>query len=522
MSMRFRATWTSLAALSLAAVVSGDDWNTGAGGDSSRSCLSREVGPTAATRLWTGSRSGIVAQQACIGHGLAVMNRIESFTIPTGTWIVAHDLATGAIQWETQLPYDFPGTSWRSRASAIRDGVVYATRAGNTNDDYLYALDIADGSVVWQSEGLVDEGSTESVAFTANGDIIAGNFDSIMRIDRTDGSTVWTTSRSCPTSNGCQVAVSDERAYYFEASADGPILTVLDVNTGAELYASKGIGGGFVQQVGPFVGPDGTVYAPRTQNNIITDFLVAFDDTGSALVERWRTPIGYVPFATFGVGPDGSVYNYLTTRIGSEAELTLQRLDSTTGAVIDESDIILTNYPAQPRMAIDAMGTVYLTNGGFSNGGVFAFDASLNLLWTESITNVNVGGPALGPDGIMVVCGVGTDVRAYQTNDRLTLNAPEPGEPGTINTLRVRGSMAGGNRIALVYGLNDGSEPVPGCPGLFADINAPQLAAILTSDASGAAETSQFVPAQASGVTVLIQAVDLDACETSNLIRYGF
>lgn len=518
---RSRVAMALLINLGLSTLSLADDWNTGVGGDSTRSSLTREVGPTAPTRLWEGSRSGIVAQQACIGHGLAVMNRIESFTIPTGTWIVAHDLQTGDTVWETQLPYDFPGTSWRSRACAIRNGLVYASRSGNTNSDYLYALDVTDGSIVWQSEDLINEGSTESLAFASNGDLIAGSSFAVTRIDRTDGSTVWSTPRSCPTSNGCEVSVFGDRGYYFEASGDGPVITAIDLNTGATLYSSPGMGG-LVQQVGSFVGPDGTIYAPRTQNNVITDFLVAFDDTGSGLVERWRTPIGYVPFASFGVGPDGSVYSYVTNQVGSENELVIQRIEPTTGVIIDESDIIMTNFPAQPRMAIDAAGNVFLTNGGFSNGGVYAFDASLNLLWSEAITNVNVGGPAIGPAGIMVVCGVGSDVRAYQTNDQLTLNAPEPGIAGTQNTLRVRGAATPGNQIAIVYGFSVGSEPVPGCPGLFAEINAPQLASLVNADATGAASTNQFVPSQASGVTVHVQAVDLDACETSNLIVYQF
>jgi hypothetical protein len=32
------------------------------------------------------------------------------------------------------------------------------------------------------------------------------------------------------------------------------------------------------------------------------------------------------------------------------------------------------------------------------------------------VPNVNLGGPALGHGGVLVVCGVGTDVRAYQTS----------------------------------------------------------------------------------------------------------
>ena len=107
-------------------------------GPPSRGWPDAEIGPDDATALWNGSRSAIVAQQAVIEGDLVVVPRIGTFTIPTGTWIVAHDLNTGDERWAVQLPYDFPGTSWRSRVSAIRNGRVFATRAWNTNEDFLY------------------------------------------------------------------------------------------------------------------------------------------------------------------------------------------------------------------------------------------------------------------------------------------------------------------------------------------------------------------------------------------------
>ncbi len=109
----------------IAPIAVADDWNTGAGGDSSRDCFSTEIGPTDPEILWDGSLPAIVAQQAAIEGDVVVMARITSFTIPTGTTIIAHDLSTGATLWDTQLPFDFPD-SWRSRVSAIRDGRVYA------------------------------------------------------------------------------------------------------------------------------------------------------------------------------------------------------------------------------------------------------------------------------------------------------------------------------------------------------------------------------------------------------------
>ncbi len=409
-SARSRRGWVLGAALVLpAAGALATDWQTGVGGNAARDGRSEHVGPAAPEILWDGSLPALVSQQAIIDGDLVVTNRIGSFVVSTGTWIVAHDLFTGELKWQAQLPYDFPGTSWRSRASAMRDGHVYATRAGNTNLDYLYALDQADGSIIWQSEHLIDESTTESLAFTGEGDLIAGNFTSLRRIDKDTGVTMWTEPRTCPTTDGCSAAVFGDRAYIWEATATGPKVTAFDAVTGDRLYSSLPIGGGFIRQVGLLVGPDGTVYAPRTQNNPITDFFVAFEDTGSGFVQKWSVPMGYTPFASFGVGPDGSVYTY-------SAAKEILRLDPVDGSALDTSIPLADGSEVlAPRMAIGADGTLYVTNGGFTGGTLFSFDADLALRWSVALPNVNVGGPALGPCGVLVVCGTGTDVRAYRT-----------------------------------------------------------------------------------------------------------
>jgi outer membrane protein assembly factor BamB len=448
-------------------------WQVGVGGNPARSSASSEVGPTSGQILWQGSLSGIVAQQGVADGDLVVVNRIQSFVIPTGTWIVAHERLNGAIRWQVQLPMNF-ADSWRSRVTGLRDGKVYATRSGNTNAEYLYALSVIDGSILWQSTDLVTETTTESVSFTSNGDLVTTGRNSsgqtaLLRISHLDGSTVWGTQRSCPTSGGCDAAIFAGKVYYWEASPNGPVISVADVTSGAKLYSSPAVGGGFIQQVGPFVGPDGTVYAPRSQNNPITDFLVAFDDTGSALVERWNVPIGYVPFASHAIGPDGSVYAY-------SRNLEILRLNSTDGSILDTSAPIPHDFPMQPRMAVDASGKLYLTNGSFASGELKVFTPDLEEVWNSSITNVNVGGPVLAEDGTLVVCGVGTDVRAYRTDcdgyfvpygtacagtggflPQLTgSGCPSPGQSVTLS---IEDALGGAFSI-LFFGLGKGLSPV--------------------------------------------------------------
>ncbi len=400
------ATGIGLAGAVCAAALA-DDWNTGVGGHAARNGLSGEVGPTAPNVLWQGSIPAIVAQQAVIEGDLVVVSRISNFNIPTGTFIVAHDLTTGEERWTRQLPYDFPGSSWRSRVTAVRDGLVYATRAGNTNSDYLYALDPTDGETVWRSEDLINEHSTESPAFADNGDIITSDSGLLLRISRVDGSTVWSAPRTCPTSNGCDAAVFGDRVYIWEAGPFGPVVTAFDIDDGEELYSSDAVSAGIVQQIGLMVGPDGVVYAPRAQNNPSTDFFVALEDTGTELIEKWRVPMGWVPFASFAVGPDGSVYTYSRNR-------EVIRLDPETGEVLDTSIPIPSDGHGY-RIAIDSTGKVYVTNGGFAQGALYAFNARLDLQWSEPLTGVNVGGPAMGENGTLIVCGTGTRVLAFRT-----------------------------------------------------------------------------------------------------------
>ncbi|MCB2221506.1 MAG: PQQ-binding-like beta-propeller repeat protein [Bacteroidetes bacterium] len=393
-----------------------DNWPVGSGGKPSRHSLSTESGPEAADILWQNGVSAVIAQQAVVDGNIVAMSRIFNINnVLNGTAVVAQNLTTGDTLWTKILPVDFPDSDWRSRVSAINNGKIYATRSGNTNYSYMYALDVTDGSIVWKSEGLVNESSTESCAFASNGDLIVGNFDNIIRINHTDGTTVWETDRNCPTSNGQEVSVYEDRGYYWEPAVAGPKISVIDLETGDYLYSSESLSAGLIQQLGMMIAPDGTIYAPRSMNNAITDFLFAMKDNGSGFEELWSTPIGFIPFSTSGIGPDGTIYTYSPAGeiIG---------LDPEDGSVIHTSETIFTSLGASPRMAIDANGYVFVTNGEFATGKVYSFNPDLSLRWTENITNVNIGGPAIGPAGTMVVCGVGTNVRAYEGSYSVVAN----------------------------------------------------------------------------------------------------
>jgi len=423
------------AALASTGLAQNDEWGTGPGGNSARNSISTVVGPSAPTGLWSGSPvSDILETQPFIGDGFVATGRIVNFNIPTGSFIVAQDLFTGEELWRFQVPFndnaDNPDldAEWRGRVSSVRGDRVYVTRAGSTRSAPIFALDAADGSVIWESEDLITTGSTEGNAFAPNGDLVVGSQvagtnnqipGSIMRIDKDTGETIWSTERSCPTSNGCQVAVANGKVYYFEA---GPVVTAADLETGEVLFSTDldDLGGGFVQQVSLFVGPDGTIFVPRGQQGLPGDMpglevdtFFALEDTGTSLEVLYGLPAGFVPFSTAGVTSDGSVYAYRTPEDDSgdlTGELIVLRIDSE-GTIVDQSAPLPTTTVApSPRMAIGADDTIYLSTEEIL--------VSLNPDLTENwrVTDfADLGFPALGQQGVLVVSGGGTDLRAFQT-----------------------------------------------------------------------------------------------------------
>jgi hypothetical protein len=164
-------------------------------------------------------------------------------------------------------------------------------------------------------------------------------------------------------------------------------------------------------------------------------------------------PLGFCPFASFGVGPDGSVYSYSPAR-------EVQRLDPATGDVIDSSAPVPGDATFSPRMAIDSDGTVYLTNGGFGGGRLFAFTPDLAPLWNVAVPGVNVGGPAFGENGTLVVCSTTGTVRAYRcTGSFEAYGSGCAGSGDFVPTLYGKGCPGPGEAVSLLVGKGLGGAP---------------------------------------------------------------
>jgi outer membrane protein assembly factor BamB len=406
--MRIRWMAFSAAVMSCAGSVLGADWSN-AGGNAGRNGLSFEVGPSRPDLAWDGARSSIIAWLPVTeGHRLFTVRQTGFPPEPNSneSTIVCLDLATGDELWHRDLPYE--ANDWTTWVGGVMNGRVYASRAGNgaSVQAVLYCLDAATGATLWTTDSEIDAGAYDGLVFADDGDPVIGSFRDIWRFNAEDGTLVWHADRQASVSGNCGGAIGNGGFYIADADAGGQVIKKFDLQTGQFLYQGPAMPGFLVQNT-PTVGPDGSIYFNRVQNNQDVDFFYAFADTGSAIVEKWNIPAHYGTSAEFGIGPDGSVYMAIPGKV-------IARLNPDTGDILDQTDPLAGDF-FSPRFAIDSQGTVFFGNSSFSDGALHAFTPDLEQLWSVPVPNINIGGPALAQDGTLVVCGVGQDVRAYRT-----------------------------------------------------------------------------------------------------------
>jgi len=406
-SLRFFFTTTG-ACLCAMSFASATDW-TNAGGNAGRNGQTSEVGPDTTNLLWSGGRPSIIAWQPVIEASRVFLVRQTGFPPggePNGSPVVAMNLDDGSELWVANVPYN--SGDWTTWVAGVSQGKVYASRSGNgaSVSAKLYCLDVTDGHTLWASHDTIDAGAYDGVVFAPNGDPIIGSFTTIKRIRASDGTTAWSVPRTGSVSGNCGVALSGNAVYSADAVVGGHAIKRFDLATGAFAYQSP-VMSGFTLQNTPLVGPDGTIYLSRTQNNVSTDFFYALTDDGSSIAIKWSVPAGWSTSSEFAVGPDGSVYALAP---GNE----IHRLEPAHGNTLGTSGPLAGGAPT-PRMGIDAQGRLYFSNGASSAGRVTAFALDMTQRWSVAVPNVNIGAPAIGSDGTLVIAGVGNDVRAYRT-----------------------------------------------------------------------------------------------------------
>jgi hypothetical protein len=388
-----------------ASSASAADWNN-SGGNPGRNGLSTEVGPSAPTVLWSGSRPSVAALQAVTEGNRVFMVRAPNwFPVgePMGSTIVCQDLSTGSELWHFDIPYNpTDGPTW---LGGVSHGRVYASRAGyNQGLLPLYCLDAATGAQLWVSSNPITA-QGEGFVFAPNGDPIVGSATEVSRINHLTGTTVWSAPRHGFPLGGCGVVITST-AVYATDSLNGIGIKRFDLATGAPSYATRLLGN--VSQDCPMVGPDGTIYQFTQESSSVCHY-IALTDTGMGFVQKWSVPSGLTAFAGFGIGPDGSVYHLAPNN-------EIHRLDPATGATLNTTGPLPTDpgSPVFPHFAIDAQGKVFLTNGQYSSGILASYNADLSLRWSISIPGAYASGPVLAQNGTLLIAGTGTDVIAFR------------------------------------------------------------------------------------------------------------
>jgi V8-like Glu-specific endopeptidase len=92
-----------------------------------------------------------------------------------------------------------------------------------------------------------------------------------------------------------------------------------------------------------------------------------------------------------------------------------------------------------------------------------------------------------------------------------SLHVPEEADVTAPFDLSVRGGRSAG-RVYVLAG-EPGTTPVPGCPGVEADLQGPTVVSQPRLRANGTADGRFTAPASLSGRTLALQAVDLASCE---------
>jgi hypothetical protein len=398
--------------------------------------------------LWSGGRPSSIAWQPVIDGRTVYSIRQTGFPPEPNSDespVVAQDLDTGQELWFRYIPFETG--DWTTWIAGAKDGLVFACRGGNgsTSSARIYALDGASGATVWISEDEVAAGAYDGVVFAPDGDLLVGDFRYLYRVDFDTGETVWQVSRVCSVSSSCGPASSGGAVYIADAIGGGHVIKRMNLASGVMEYQSP-VMAGFTLQNTPMVGPDGKIFLSRTQNNPAVDYFFAFEDVGGSINQLWSQQAGWTTTSEFCVGADGSVY-----MLGPG--MTIQRRDAGTGQLLDESVSVDADF-LSPRMAADRDGRVFFSNGSFADGRFYSFDADLTLRWDVAVTNVNIGAPAIGPDGTLIVCGVGTDVRAYRT-DRCVADFNGDGGVNTQDVLAFLNAWVAGDARADING--DGS-----------------------------------------------------------------
>jgi outer membrane protein assembly factor BamB len=216
--------------------------------------------PATGTPIWTtelASDNISAVYSPVVDRGLVVVT-LRHFTNPATGGVVALDAATGAVRWRRDFPTTGPG---RGSGSQGRAGLWQNLVIAPSDDGTIYAMDRADGTIVWISPRPDDEGGYDDQRpVMVVGDVVVVGSDRpvITGLDAASGAEVW----RIPSAYG---SVS------YEMGSDGSRAYVL--YAGLQLSAIDPVAGRIVWTVGSAPG----VFAEHPTIDGDRVFVGAFD-----------------------------------------------------------------------------------------------------------------------------------------------------------------------------------------------------------------------------------------------------
>ena len=294
----------------------------------------------------------------------------------------AVNLPDGTIKWNQQFHNDMQ--NWLNvKAVSADDTVVLCSESGYST---LYGLDAGDGSMLWQTPGLIPVDAY--VALDLDGNFIIPVSDvGYESIVPATGQINWTASIGDPFY--CTPAVGLNGVIYGTVGDMWDAqLHALDPATGADKWSEWPHIGSFYN--GVTVHPNGTILVQGG------DTMFCFIDNGDSASIAWQQPCPKTFYTSIAVGPTGDIYIIDGTG-------TLRRIDPADGATTQFTPGWGDGVFSRPAVGADGLiytyGRLYMENKAY----FICFNPDCTLRWRYEgggwFTDGPFGPPAIGQDG---------------------------------------------------------------------------------------------------------------------------
>jgi hypothetical protein len=490
--------------------------------------------------LWMAGLSSDARSQADVINEDAKLIASDGDSLDTFGWSVgiSGDAAIVGAPHEGELGH-LAGAAYISRS----DGVSWSEEAkllpstGSATDEFGFAVDISgdvalvgapgdssggaafvfryDGST-WNEEdrflpssGLPDLEFGAAVSIDGNVAVIGALRDNSAAVFRFDGS-AWSEDEVLVPSDGGS-------AFGRSVSVSGDVIVVGD-DTDSDLGFL--VGSAYVFRF------DGAAWVE--EEKLVASDWAEGEQFGYDVAVRGNEVVVGVPHFIAFPGPAGAAYVF---RFDGMNWVEDDKLVSSDGEALDRfgnsvgisGDRIVVGAPTDDDQGL-ASGVVFLFSR--SDSGWVETD---KLLASDGVTGNWYGWDVDFVAGVAIASALFEDqlgesagaAYLFENLCDLTLDGPDPGTAGVVNTLTATCGTAG-EPIFFVFGVSEGTTRVPGCPGVDLGIANPRILGSSVADADGVASFNQFVPNVAAGVSVLLQAVDPATCRVSNLVQHTF